>query len=170
MYIDILILSQILNGPKHGYEIKRNIERALGGNIAVNNNMLYPGLKRFEDGGIVRKVVVAQKGKPSRTVYHATQAAKKQLKKLIVDFPAGQAGHPKEFFTRAIFLGMLTPPERRRILAVRKVSLEKQAGLIDAVRGKPPAGRDRYFRLFMDFVGQRIKHEILWISKLENVR
>jgi len=170
MYIDILILSQILRGPKHGYEIKRNIERNLGNNIAVNNNMLYPALKHFEDQGIIRKEIVSQKGKPSRTVYSACAKAEKCLKSLIVDFPKDLAGHPKEFFVRSIFLSVLRPVERRTILKTRKFFIESELRRIEPVLKNPPAHRDHFFLSFMEFVRQRYKLEIRWISKMESFK
>lgn len=54
MYSDIVILRGLLNTPKHGYEIKKYIERVTGG--LLNNNTLYPALRRFEQRGEIEKV------------------------------------------------------------------------------------------------------------------
>jgi DNA-binding PadR family transcriptional regulator len=170
MYIDILILSQILKGPKHGYEIKRKIECNLGNNVVVNNNMLYPALRHFEDQGIIRKVVVAQKGKPSRTVYHATPKASRHFKSLLNDFPREMASNQKEFFIRVIFLSQLNASQRRRILASRKSSLESQRARISEVLRNPPPGKHRYFSSFMEFIHRQMTEEILWVSKLERIK
>src|SRR5215208_3338953 len=52
-YVDILILQNLIARPAHGYEIKKSVERIMGGAFAVNNNVLYPALRRFEEMGAV---------------------------------------------------------------------------------------------------------------------
>ena len=68
-YVDILILQNLIARPAHGYEIKKSVERIMGGAFAVNNNVLYPALRRFEEMGAVEREVVHQEGKPDRHVY-----------------------------------------------------------------------------------------------------
>lgn len=54
-YVDILILRNLVARPAHGYEIKKGVERVLGGAFAINNNVLYPALRRFEEIGAIEK-------------------------------------------------------------------------------------------------------------------
>lgn len=56
MYVDILLLAELTTGPKHGYEIKKNIQNRLGNNFELNHNMLYPTLRRFENMGAIMKM------------------------------------------------------------------------------------------------------------------
>lgn len=44
MYVDILLLAELTTGPKHGYEIKKNVQNRLGENFELNHNTLYPTL------------------------------------------------------------------------------------------------------------------------------
>ncbi len=53
MYSEIVILAMLHQGPRHGYEIKKDTERALGGMVPLNNKTLYLALKRFEEMGAV---------------------------------------------------------------------------------------------------------------------
>ena len=48
MYVDILLLAELTTGPKHGYEIKKNVQNRLGENFELNHNTLYPALRRFK--------------------------------------------------------------------------------------------------------------------------
>ena len=66
MYSEILILAMLGQGPRHGYEIKKDIDRALGGVVVLNNKTLYLALKRFEEMGAVTRQVIPQEGKPNR--------------------------------------------------------------------------------------------------------
>lgn len=64
MYSEILILAMLRLGKRHGYEIKKDIDFALGGMVALNNKMLYLALKRFEEMGAVKREVVPRKASP----------------------------------------------------------------------------------------------------------
>ena len=48
MYFDILMLRVLADQERHGYEIKKQVERILGGR-SINNNVLYPALRKYED-------------------------------------------------------------------------------------------------------------------------
>ena len=65
MYFDILMLRVLADGERHGYEIKKRVERILGGR-SINNNVLYPALRRFEEQGAIRRVAAqADPGRPA---------------------------------------------------------------------------------------------------------
>lgn len=124
MYSEILILAMLGQGPRHGYEIRKDVERALGGTIALNTKTLYLALKRFEEMGAVTRQVVLQEGKPNRHLYELTERGKELLHASLREFPAAQAASEAEFFTRVAFFDLLEVTERREILATRLAYLE----------------------------------------------
>ncbi len=125
MYSEILILAMLRQGKRHGYEIKKDIDRALGGMVALNNKTLYLALKRFEAMGAVTRQVVVQEGKPNRHLYELTEHGVEVLQALLRDFGPEQAGSDPEFFTRASFFDFLAVPERRAILLERLAYLQR---------------------------------------------
>src|SRR5215475_8495265 len=92
MYSEILILAMLRQGARHGYEIKKDVERALGGMVALNNKTLYLALKRFEAMGAVIREIVPQEGKPNRHLYHLTERGVELLLVYLRDFGPEQAG------------------------------------------------------------------------------
>jgi len=46
-----LIRAHLTDRPAHGYEIKKHVERTLGGSFAITSTLLHPALKRFEEMG-----------------------------------------------------------------------------------------------------------------------
>ena len=124
MYSEILILAMLRQGPRHGYEIKKDTERALGGMVPLNNKTLYLALKRFEEMGAVTRQVIPQEGKPNRHLYQLTERGIELLQASLRDFPAEHAGNDAEFFTRVAFFEFLGPPEREAILNKRLAYLE----------------------------------------------
>ncbi|HYD02545.1 MAG TPA: PadR family transcriptional regulator [Phycisphaerales bacterium] len=49
--LDVMILSVLKDGPLHGYAIARRIERASGGELAIEEGSLYPALHRLSKRG-----------------------------------------------------------------------------------------------------------------------
>src|SRR5260370_32826762 len=119
MYAEIVILAMMRQRPQHGYEIKKGIEQVFGGTVALNNTILYPTLKRFEEMGAVVRQVVQQEGKPNRHLYHLTERGVALLHTSLCDFPPEQAANEAEFFTRVAFFEFPDPPERQEILRKR---------------------------------------------------
>src|SRR5437763_14868519 len=124
MYSEILILAMLQQGPRHGYDIKKDVERALGGTVSLNNKTLYLALKRFEELGAVTRQVVPQEGKPSRHIYHLTERGIELLQAYLRDFGPEQAGADAEFFTRVAFFDLLEAEEREAILTQRLAYLQ----------------------------------------------
>src|SRR5260370_13151291 len=124
MYSEILILAMLRQGPQHGYEIKKDIDRALGGMVVLNNKTLYLALKHFEEIGAVTRQVIPQEGKPNRHLYELTERGIELLQASLRDFPASKASNDAEFFTRVAFFDYLEVPERKAILTSRLAYLE----------------------------------------------
>src|SRR5215510_3727314 len=125
MYSEILILAMLRQGPRHGYEIKKGIDRVLGGMVVLNNKTLYLALKRFEEMGAVTRQVIPQIGKPNRHRYALTDRGIELLQAYLHDFGPKQAGVDAEFFTRVSFFDFLGIPERREILTTRLAYLQR---------------------------------------------
>src|SRR5215469_1982839 len=124
IYSDIVILAMLHQGPRHGYEIKKDVERALGGMVPLNNKTLYLTLKRFEEMGAVTRQVIPQEGKPNRHLYQLTERGIELLHAYLRDFEPEQAGADAEFFTRVSFFDLLEAHEREAILTRRMAYLE----------------------------------------------
>src|SRR6516164_9642658 len=99
MYLDLLVLAHLAAQPSHGYEIKKRVEMSIG-SPALNNNVLYPALRRFEEAGAVTSELVPQQGVPPRRVYRLTEAGRDLLLDLLEDFPDSLADAENEFLTR----------------------------------------------------------------------
>ena len=170
MYSEIIILAMLRQHPRHGYDIKKDVERALGGTISLNNKTLYLALKHFEEIGAVIREVVPQEGKPNRHLYHLTERGIELLYAYLCDFPPEQASSDAEFFTRAAFFDLLEVPEREAILKRRLAYLEGCLEYLDSMQwaadqedcaqamDMPPAQR------VLAFHTQRTRDEYQWIA------
>ena len=172
MYSEILILAMLQQGPRHGYEIKKDIDRALGGMVSLNNKTLYLVLKRFEEMGAVTRQVIPQEGKPNRHLYELTERGIELLQASLRDFPASQAANEAEFFTRVAFFDYLEVPERVAILTKRLAYLEgclsylqTMQHMADAQDCAPSMGISMsHARRVLAFHTRRIRDEYEWVA------
>lgn len=167
MYAEILILAILRTKPQHGYEIKKNVERALGGTISLNNKVLYPTLKHFEEVGAVQRKVERQEGKPDRHVYQLTERGIEQLQALLLDFSPDIARNDAEFSVRVAFFDLLEPAERLDILTTRANVVAKNIAYIQEMKVlTDDTMPDSYAVRVLLFHEQRTQHEYDWIQAL----
>ncbi|MGW8821829.1 helix-turn-helix transcriptional regulator [Paenibacillus lautus] len=164
MYLELLILIQIDKSPKHGYEIKKEIQKDLGYLMDVNHNMLYPTLRKFTDEGFVRKHRNEQEGRPNQYVYEITEAGREQIANLINEFTEKDAKHQIEFMVRVSLFDRISKEDRNRILHRRKKDLEE---LLSDIERRLDEGGDELFRdEVLRYSVSQVQGELAWIDRL----
>jgi DNA-binding PadR family transcriptional regulator len=166
VFIDILILSHLRTAPAHGYELKRKVAATTA--VALNNNTLYPALRRFEEAGAVRKTAVQQDGRPPRHVYELTDVGRELLHDMTAELPAELAGNDEEFLTRLGMFGELTPAERRSVLAGRDSALAARVDHLNDLAARADASPDdrEWGMLVATELIARAQRERSWIDAL----
>jgi transcriptional regulator len=76
---ELLILSLLEAGPRHGYEISKLIETRSGGAVSFRVASLYPLLYRLEDRGLLKGRWVEKTGQRRRRYYRLTPSGRKML-------------------------------------------------------------------------------------------
>jgi DNA-binding PadR family transcriptional regulator len=164
VYFDIMMLRVLADGERHGYEIKKQVERILGGR-SINNNVLYPALRRFEEQGVIERVAAeADPGRPPRNVYRLTDAGHDLLRAMISDADPGLLADDNEFQTRVAFFADLDADDRLRILGVRREILEARIAHMESLR--PDAQAEPWGLRVMDFSVGRHRGELAWLDTL----
>lgn len=69
------ILRVLHDGPMHGYDIARTVERTTGGCCSPTEGTIYPVLREFETGGFVTVTEEVVQGR-QRRVYALTDAGR----------------------------------------------------------------------------------------------
>lgn len=166
MFLDILVLAHLTSRPAHGYEIKKRVDRSLGA-PRLNNNVLYPALKRFEEAGAVEGELVPQEGVPPRRVFHLTEAGHEVLRGLLEDFPEDLAGNEEEFLTRLAFFHLIAPEARREILARRQRAVRARIDHLDEMARLSADHPDEgYARRLLVFQRSQAENELAWVAEL----
>ncbi len=119
---DIIILSLLLEGPKHGYRIKQEAARFTSQG-QLHNNTVYPLLNRFlKTGWITQREADGERGQ-TRLLYEITDAGRKVLREKLNEFTEADAANENAFRLRVGLFGELQPADRERILRLRDTYL-----------------------------------------------
>jgi DNA-binding PadR family transcriptional regulator len=164
VYFDILMLRVLADSERHGYEIKKQVERILGGR-SINNNVLHPALRRFEDQGAIQRVAArADPGRPPRNVYRLTDTGHDLLQSMIRDADPALLADDNEFQTRVAFFADLDAGDRLRILRVRRQIVEDHLAHLATLR--PDTEEFPWGLRVMDFTVERFRQELRWLDEL----
>ena len=77
--LELLILSSLEAGPRHGYEIGKQLENRSDGRLEFKASTLYSILYRMEDRGWIKGRWVEKKGERRRCYYTLTQSGGLEL-------------------------------------------------------------------------------------------
>jgi len=81
---EFLFLGLLAEGPKHGYEIKLQLEEDLSPNIGLNIKSIYYPLQKMEISGLISKEMGRREGRfPEKYVYSITPKGRKKFDELI---------------------------------------------------------------------------------------
>ena len=74
--VRLALLSLIADGPKHGYELMRQLEERSGGIYSASAGTVYPTLQQLED-----EELISSDSKEGKRVYAITDAGAAELKR-----------------------------------------------------------------------------------------
>lgn len=80
---EILFLGLLLDRPKHGYDIKRQIQDELHPFLGLEVNSIYYPLKKLEELGLITKKAGREGNWPQKRIYSITSAGKKRFEILL---------------------------------------------------------------------------------------
>jgi len=163
---DLILLAMLLDGPKHGYQLKREAGFILG-HGDMHNNLVYPLLRRFlTEGWISKKAVPGERGQ-TRQQYSLTAAGKKVLVGRLNAFDDEDASSFEGFITRVGMFAVLQPEIRERILEKRQDYLRGRTQRLGALRQKVDTGV--YGGEVVSHLLRKIQSEQAWIRRLHRL-
>ncbi len=161
-YVEILILRNLSRRPAHGYELRKRVEAVTG--VVLNNNSLYPALRRFEEAGAVTRTLHTQEGRPQKLVYELTDVGREMLHDLLADLPPDQAEDDIEFLSRLGQFSFLSASERLAVLDARDAALARR---LERLRGLlQRAESERWSTLVTTEIIARAERERDWLRGL----
>jgi|SRR5271166_2559120 len=163
---DLIILSLLLENPKHGYQLKREAGFILG-HGEMHNNLVYPLLRRFTSAGwVTRKTVPGKRGQ-TREQYALTPSGRKQLLQQLAQFGEAEASSFAGFLTRVGMFGIVQPEIRGHILDQRESYLRAREQRISALGDHLEVGT--YGGEVIHHLSKQIHSELAWIRRLRRL-
>jgi DNA-binding PadR family transcriptional regulator len=165
--LDILILALLSKGPAHGYNLKKRVETAMGGALSLNNKVLYPALRRFQEMGAVTSELVPQEGSPPRRVFSMTEAGIDVLRDMLEDFSGGLVRSPAEFQVRFVLFDMLPAPARLALLERRRAVVQRDLDHLDPAFLEMASARwgDGHVERLLDLFRRQAAVELSWLDE-----
>lgn len=171
MSVPLVILGLLSERPRHGYELRQEVERRLYATyINLSGGSLYYNLSQLERAGHVEKAWAEQKGRyPTRQVYQLTPAGREhlstELRRLLFD-----TDNREKLFdpinTALAFGHFIEPPELRAALATQLKWAQERVEWV--------AEQQEYWRTqsipfpqskIIEHGLQHFKAEIVWLEK-----
>jgi DNA-binding PadR family transcriptional regulator len=116
---ELIILSQLMLQPAHGYLIASIINDMIGPYARISNGRLYPLLSKLEKSGLIAPYTETPAGQQSdrqlRT-YEITEAGRKRFHELMMDTTSNPGEYHKIFLQKVAMLEFLKPSERLRLI------------------------------------------------------
>lgn len=163
--IDLIILANLVDGPKHGYALKKQAGVAFA-QSELHNNLVYPLLRRFTSQGWVTKRSAPGERGQTRQQYALTPAGRHALMERLIAFDEKEAQSSEEFLLRVGLFDLLQPAARERILDARQQVL---------------TGREEHFARLqemelgiyggevVEFLRRRVQDELAWLKRLRRL-
>ncbi len=82
----VLILSVLLDEPKYGYQIMRELEQRQQGYFSMTAALLYPALHGLEQDGLISSEWRGEPGKHQRKYYQITPKGQQTLKIQMIEW------------------------------------------------------------------------------------
>lgn len=164
---DLILLAALLDGPKHGWVLKK-----LGGWVTgqgdMHNNLVYPMMKKFVERGWVRRRAEAGQRGQTRAVYSLTIPGSRELFRRLNQFGEKESGSATEFRLRVGLFHLLPPEARRQILAERERWLAAREERFAMMRESLKAMEvSPWSAEVVNFLVEEIRTERKWIGALE---
>lgn len=163
---DLLLLAMMLEGPKYGYQLKREAGWMMG-QKALHNNLVYPMLRRFLDGGWVRKKAVPGERGQTRQQYALTAAGRRIFFERIHQFTEADAQSEEAFYLRVGVFEELKPESRGSILANRESYLQRRDQRLDDLQARMELGK--FGAEIVRHMRKQIEMELEWIRHLRRI-
>jgi DNA-binding PadR family transcriptional regulator len=131
-----VILALLEGGPSHGWQMKGQIEAALGPEYGgLNKGYIYEVIHKMERDGLVTSRVQAQEGmRPDRSVLEITDSGLEQLTEWLGEPVRRSAGFRDEFVQKVLAASLRGEDTVREVCRVQRRMLLSEAKALQTLR------------------------------------
>jgi DNA-binding PadR family transcriptional regulator len=131
-----VILALLEDGPRHGWQMKAEIEAALGPEYGgLSKGYIYEVIHKMERDGLVTSRVEPQEGmRPDRAVLEITDAGREQLTGWLGEPVRPSAGFRDEFVQKVLAASVRGTEEVRRLCRIQRRALLAESKTLERLR------------------------------------
>ena len=131
-----VILALLEDGPSHGWQMKVQIEAALGQEYGgLNKGYIYEVIHKMERDGLITSWVEPQEGmRPDRSVHEITEAGREQLTDWLGEPVRRSAGFRDEFVQKVLAASLRGEEAVRQVCRVQRRMLLSEAKTLQTLR------------------------------------
>lgn len=163
---ELILLGLLKNSPKHGYEIKKDIEEILSLFAGIDLKSIYYPLRILEKKGYLSKRISKKGKRPQRLVYALTSKGQvlfnQLLAKSFLNFKRPQFSLDLSLY----FLRYMQPAVVKRRLRARMLILNRLARSLENTIRKMKEKKDSCLTLILDHNLQMVKSESDFLARL----
>jgi PadR family transcriptional regulator, regulatory protein AphA len=126
------ILGLLADGPKSGYDIKREVEGPLSHFWHESYGHIYPVLKRLREHGLVTRRRQSRAGRPDRHQYTLTDDGRAEFAEWLRQ-PVDRAPIRNELLLKVYFGRLAAPGELKRVVAHYCDEQKRAVSLLEGV-------------------------------------
>ena len=167
--LELAVLGLLHEAPKHGYELRKQLNVTLGWGRVLSYGSLYPALKKMLKAGWITEHVTAPEAgagvsRRQRIVYELTPAGDERFAKVMSD--AGPATWEDDNFdVRFAFFGRTDREIRLRILEGRRARMEERLAQAQQQLARSRE-TDSYAVELLRHSLESVQREVHWLSNL----
>ena len=137
MPIHHAVLGLLEDGPSYGYELKANLESAIGPQFGeLNIGHIYQVLDRLVRDGLVSGREVAQRDRPDKVVYRSTKAGRLELERWLAEPSVRRAGYRDDFFLKLFVASRSDAQGVRDVVRVQREALLAELSVLTGLKRK----------------------------------
>ncbi|MEY4137210.1 MAG: hypothetical protein RL205_1338 [Actinomycetota bacterium] len=172
--LEFAVLGMLVDGPVHGYELRKRLTAILGTFRALSFGSLYPALRRLEERGLIENVNTTPAlgssapplaAKRARVVYALTESGRESFGEWVAQ-PGPEAWEDEGFAAHLAFFAKTEARVRLRILEGRRTRLEER---MQSMRDSLRLGRERMDTYTLQLQQHGLdgtEREVAWLTEL----
>ncbi len=165
---DLVVLSLLCEGPRHGYDVNRELElRQVKDWAGISRPQVYYSLRKLADLELVVPVADDESGGPDRISYRTTARGRRSLRHALQRQDWTDQRPPPPFFTWLSLSWLLDRDSRRRQVERRRAFLrseiEREREVL-AGAGRDPAPGARVAELMIKLLISQFEAELSWLD------
>jgi DNA-binding PadR family transcriptional regulator len=166
MSLKYVVLGLLVQRPKHGYELKLEAERLLGGSAELNPGQLYPLLRKLAEQRLIAGERIEQEDRPDKRVFTLTEDGERDLSQWL-EGPLPPKVERSSAFMRFVVLALVRRDQALAFLQAQRRLLLDFIGQLVADRVERQKSDDLATNALREATILHAEADLKWIEWLE---